>query len=155
VTFAFLVDRPEYRAALAAWYLREWPDLFDANFTPFDELDSCLHRDRLDCTILGFHGGALIGAASLLAEDILPLPECSPWLGTVVVDPELRGRGHGAEIVRAATAHARMLGIGTLHLWTPNHRGFYEKLGWQFVRDYADDFRSAAILRFHLLRNPA
>jgi GNAT superfamily N-acetyltransferase len=155
VTFTLLADRPEFRSTLAGWYGREWPDLFDENFTPFHELDSCLHRDQLNCTILALDGDTLLGAASLLTEDVLPLPECAPWLGTVVVDPALRGRGHGKKVVHAATKHARSLGIETLHLWTPHHRGFYEKLGWQFVRDYTDDLRSVAILRLHLFSNPA
>jgi N-acetylglutamate synthase-like GNAT family acetyltransferase len=138
VTFVFLADRPEYRAVLAGWYLREWPDLFDTTFT-----------------ILALDGRTLFGAASLLAEDVLPLPECSPWLGSVVVDPARRGRGRGRQIVAAAMEHARAIGIETLHLWTPHHRAFYEKLGWKFVRDHLDDFRSVAILQFHFCKNPA
>ena len=153
MTFAFLADRPEFRATLAEWYLREWPYLFDGSFTPFHELDSCIHSDRLDCTLLALDGARLIGAASLLTEDVLPLPECSPWLGSIVVDPAQRGRGHGARIVQAATDHARDLGLAMLHLWTPHHRGFYEKLSWEFVRDYVNGAISAAILRFQFPKN--
>ena len=154
MTIALLADRPEFRATLAEWYSREWPRLFDAKFTPFDELDACMNRDALDCTILGLADGRLAASAALLARDVLPLPECSPWLGTVVVDPAQRGRGFGRQIVLAAMDHARRIGISTLHLWTPHHRRFYEKLGWQFVRDYQDASISSAILRFQFSKNP-
>jgi GNAT superfamily N-acetyltransferase len=154
MTVAFLADHPECRPTLAAWYQREWPELFDENFTPFHEMDGAMNRDRIDCTLLGFVNGRVAATAALLSEDVLPFPEFSPWLGTVVVDPHLRAQGLGKQIVTAAMQHAVRIGLTTLHLWTPNHRAFYEKLGWTFVRDYAFRDHPVSILRISLPPNP-
>jgi GNAT superfamily N-acetyltransferase len=146
MTIGFLADHPECRATLASWYLREWPRLFGKEDTPWDELDAASGRDRLPCTLIGFVDGRLAASAALLVEDVLPVPEFSPWLGSVVVSSELRGRGLGRGIVQAATAHAASIGIGRLHLWTPDHRAFYEKLGWEFIREGALHGRMVSIL---------
>ncbi|MGH8048099.1 MAG: GNAT family N-acetyltransferase [Chthoniobacterales bacterium] len=151
MTLGFLADHPECRPTLAAWYLREWPGLFDDAFTPHHEMDGAMNREQLDCTLLGFVDGRLAASAALLTTDVLPLPEYSPWLGTVVVDPALRSRGLGREITLAALSLACRIGITTLHLWTPHHRAFYEKLGWEFVRNYTLRDHMVSILRISLL----
>jgi GNAT superfamily N-acetyltransferase len=155
MTIRFLADHPECRPTLAAWYQREWPELFDEEFTPWHEMDGAMNRNQLDCTLLGFADGKLAASAALLTEDVLPFPEYSPWLGTVVVDPTLRGRGFGRKIVQAAMSHAISLGLANLHLWTPHHRAFYEKLGWEFVREYALKNHTVSILRIFFRQNPA
>jgi GNAT superfamily N-acetyltransferase len=155
VKVALLADHPECRETLAAWYLREWPWLFDATSTPFQELDAGSNRDYPPCTLVGFEGPRLVASAALLNEDALPFPEYTPLLGSVVVDPEHRDRGLGREIVLAAMEHARRIGIVQIFLWTPHHRHFYEKLGWEFVRDYTHENRPSSILRIPFDRNPA
>jgi GNAT superfamily N-acetyltransferase len=154
MTIGFLADHPECRPTLTAWYLREWPELFDAHHTPRHEMDGAMNRHTLDCTLLGFAHGRLAASAALLTNDVLPFPDYSPWLGTVVVDPALRGRGLGREIVAAAVTHAALIGLANLHLWTPHHRAFYEKLGWHFVRDYALHGQAVSILGISLPQNP-
>ena len=150
----FLVDHPECRDTLAGWYLSEWPWLYDEASTPYRDFDACRHRDQPDCTLLGFVEDRLVATASLLIDDMLPFPEYSPWLASVTVDPALRGRGLGKQIVLAATNHARQIGILGLYLWTPHHREFYEKLSWRFVRDHLHENHACSILWIPLLENP-
>lgn len=150
-----LADRPDFVPILADWYAREWPFLFDETSTALDEATGCsANRDSPDCTVVLVDGGP-VAAASLLNEDVLPLPECSPWLGTVVVRPDRRGQGLGRAIVNCAVVHAAAIGIRTLHLWTPAHRAFYEHLGWHHLRDHPFRDESVAILRLSLPENPA
>jgi len=61
-------------------------------------------------------------------DDVLPYPEFSPWLGSVIVRADRRGAGLGTQIVRETMLRAGAMGIRTLHLWTPDHRHFYERL---------------------------
>lgn len=150
MTLAHLADRPEYAPTLAGWYFREWPDLFADEAAAQAEVASGRNRGRLDCILLGLEGSSLVASAALLTIDVLPLPDLGPWLGSVVADPTLRGRGYGRAIVEAAVSEARALDIPRLHLWTPHHREFYEKLGWAFVRRYTDVHRAVDILRLHI-----
>ena len=54
----------------------------------------------------------------------------SPWLASLYVAPEQRGRGLGARLVHAAVDAAAGQGIDQLFLFTPDHAKFYERLGW-------------------------
>ncbi len=149
VSLLLLANRPDWCPRLAGWYFREWPELYPAGGLDqaIEETRACLHRDALNCTVVAEAGGEPIGAASLLIDDMLPYPEYSPWLATVVVEPQFRGRGIGSRVVLAAMDHARALGIGTLHLWTPGHRGFYEQLGWRFLHEHTIGGEVVAVMR--------
>ncbi len=148
-TLVLLATRPEWCSQLAAWYFTEWPELYPRGLTDaLAEAESCCHAERLNSTVVVTADDEPAAAASLLMADVLPLPECSPWLGTVVVAPRFRGLGLGKQVVRAAMAHAVQLDIAVLHLWTPEHRMFYEKLGWQFLRSVPAPGGSADLMSF-------
>ena len=77
-------------------------------------------------------GEALLGSVSLLIEDAPALQDRgSPWLGSLFVRPEARGRGSGRRLVEAAVAHAAGEGVAVLRLFTLWHEDFYASLGWQ------------------------
>lgn len=154
--FRLLADVPHHAPTLAAWYEAEWPYLFHPGATALDEAQSCArNRDRPDCTVVMLENDDPIAAASLLVDDVLPHPEFSPWLGSVIVRADRRAAGLGTRIVRETMRHAEAMGLHTLHLWTPAHRHFYERLGWTFVREEMLGDKRVAILRLSLLRNPA
>jgi N-acetylglutamate synthase and related acetyltransferases len=154
--FRLLADVPHLAPTLAAWYDAEWPYLFRPGFTALDEAESCArNRDRPDCTVVLLENDEPVAAASLLVDDVLPYPEFSPWLGSVIVRADRRGAGLGTQIVRETMRRAGAMGIRTLHLWTPDHRHFYERLGWSFVQEEMVQAKPVAILRLSLPRNPA
>jgi GNAT superfamily N-acetyltransferase len=120
---------------LAAWHHAEWGALYDhwTLDTCRAELEAQASRRTLP-TALVLHddGGALLGSVSLVLEDAPEFAdEGSPWLASLYVRPDARGAGHGTRLARAAVAHAAALGIDDLFLFTPAHRGFYERLGWR------------------------
>lgn len=79
-----------------------------------------------------FEGGRLVGVGTLQREPPKGSADLRAWrLRGMATLPEVRGRGHGAAIVRAALDHARKEG-GTL-LWFNARTSavpFYEKLGF-------------------------
>jgi GNAT superfamily N-acetyltransferase len=88
-------------------------------------------RRTLPTTLVLVDAIRVLGSVSLVLEDAPEFAdEGSPWLASLYVRPDARRRGHGARLVRAAVAHAAALGIDDLYLFTPDHRGFYEQLGW-------------------------
>ncbi|MEA3200780.1 MAG: hypothetical protein QOE90_2208 [Thermoplasmata archaeon] len=79
-----------------------------------------------------FDQGRLVGVGTLTREPPPGSPDARAWrLRGMATLPEVRGRGFGAAIVRAALAHARAQGASVLwfNARTPAVP-FYEKLGF-------------------------
>ena len=72
-----------------------------------------------------------MATASLIDDDLETRPELNPWLASIYVVPERRGDGLGKMMVEYAVGVARLLGIGTLYLYTTGQAAFYRRLGWQ------------------------
>lgn len=75
--------------------------------------------------------GELVGTASLVDEDLDPRPWLSPWLASVYVLPEWRGRGIASMLVHRVEQEARQAGIKRLYLFTPDQQALYRRLGWR------------------------
>jgi N-acetylglutamate synthase-like GNAT family acetyltransferase len=58
-------------------------------------------------------------------------PDLEPWLASVFVDPEERGRGIGSQLVEFIMLQARERRFTRLYLFTPDRQTFYQRLGWR------------------------
>jgi GNAT superfamily N-acetyltransferase len=124
-------------ATLAAWHHAQWGHLY-SHWTYevcLAELDEHASRSNgLPTTLLALGGDELLGSVSLVFEDAPELQEHgSPWLASLYVKPQARGRGIGAQLANAAVARARLEGVDELFLFTPEHRDFYARLGWREI----------------------
>ena len=122
-------------ATLATWHHAEWGHLYShwTHAVCQAELEQHAARaDGLPTTLLALEGQELLGSVSLVFEDAPELQEHgSPWLASLYVKPQARGRGIGAQLARAAVARAAQEGVDELFLFTPEHRDFYARLGWR------------------------
>jgi GNAT superfamily N-acetyltransferase len=76
----------------------------------------------------------ILGSASLIAHDMDTRPDLSPWLASVFVAEQHRGKGIGTALVRRVVQEAGMLGVANLYLFTtPDMYGFYARLGWTLI----------------------
>src|SRR6188508_2886397 len=110
-------------ATLAAWHHAQWGHLY-SHWTyevAFAELGEQAARGQgLPTTLLALDGEDLLGSVSLVFEDAPELQEHgSPWLASLYVKPDARGRGIGASLVRAALERAGEEGVDQLFLFTP------------------------------------
>lgn len=125
---------PQYVTALAMRHHAEWGALYD-DWTlqaATDELVDHATRNSLPTTLLLLDGETLLGSVSLLLEDAPALQDRgSPWLGSLYVLPDARGRGGGRALVDAAVTQAAQEGVSLLRLFTLWHEDFYASLGWQ------------------------
>lgn len=130
----FLDRHPGLVPTLAAWHHGEWGHLYSywTLEVATRELAGHATRRSLPTTLVMVEQGAALGSVSLVLEDSPELSEHgSPWLASLFVRPESRGRGLGAQLVHAAVSHAATLGVDELFLFTPQHAGFYAQLGWR------------------------
>ena len=66
-----------------------------------------------------------------MIEDDLPgFEHLNPWLATLLVLPEHRGRGVGAFLVREAERYARDAGHSEMYLFTESADGLFRHMGW-------------------------
>jgi predicted N-acetyltransferase YhbS len=128
-----LIDCTEHLAAVADWQQAEFGYL-NPSVTIVqrrERLSESLQREGLPLTIVALsEEGQPVGAASLLSKTITH-PHLTPWLSTVVVPPESRGKGLASALSLRAVSEAARLGFKTIHLFTPRNESLYKRLGWE------------------------
>jgi GNAT superfamily N-acetyltransferase len=135
VHIAYLADRPAFIPTLARWHHAQWSYL-DVGVSAEQRavrLQAHLGRRQIPTTFVALRGDTLLGSASLIAHDMDTRMDLSPWLASVYVAPEHRGRGVGTALVRRVVEEAKALEVETLYLFTPDKEGFYAHLGWSVL----------------------
>jgi GNAT superfamily N-acetyltransferase len=83
-------------------------------------------------TFVLFDGDEPLGTASLVTNDLPSRPDLTPWLASVLVRPQFRGRGYSAPRVKHVEAAAAPLAT-LLWLYTWTAEPVYARLGWARV----------------------
>ena len=135
-----LVERPDLVDQVAAWGFAEWGHL-----NPGETLEQRRGRirgkmnvDRVPVAFVALDdAGGIVGTASLIFDDLEGDPR-NPWLASVFVPPEQRGKGIASALVRTVEAAARRIGYSRLYLFTTSAARLYAGLGWRALeqRDY-------------------
>jgi GNAT superfamily N-acetyltransferase len=129
---AYLADHPEHIPTVAAWHYAEWGHLNSGDSVPsrIERLHQHSGRPGIPTTLIALEEGTLLGAASLVVNDLRTHPHLTPFLASVYVAPEYRRRGAASALVRQAMAVVQQLGIPTFYLITPDQQRLYAGLGW-------------------------
>lgn len=87
-------------------------------------------------------GSQPVGTASLVVQDSDVRRDLSPWLASVFVTPEWRGRGIATRLAEQVAEAAKADGQAVLYLFTPDQQALYRRLGWQIIDRcfYADEW---------------
>jgi monoamine oxidase/GNAT superfamily N-acetyltransferase len=139
IELAEIADHPHLGPLLAAWHVEEWGHLYedwtvDVAETEFRDMDV---PGRIPITWLAFDGPGrepddVLGSISLLSDDDLDaFRHLHPWLASLYVVPEARGRGVGKLLVDQLMSTATDQGIERVHLFTSGQEEYYAKLGWR------------------------
>jgi GNAT superfamily N-acetyltransferase len=83
-----------------------------------------------EAALIALVDGRLAGICLLVLHEIEPAHDLSPWLASLYVAPQFRGRGVAKSLVKAIEDHARGEGVARLHLYTLDAENFYRKCGW-------------------------
>lgn len=132
--FIYLADCEEAIPIIAEWYFEQWGRRMEE--TSQDEtarrLQKYLNRNEIPLMVLAVDNDAILGVAQLKYREMEMYPEKEHWLGGVFVQPEQRGKGVAAGLVKRVIEIARSLGVETLYLQTERlDGGVYARLGWK------------------------
>ena len=147
-----LADRPDLIAACATWNFGEWGEF---------------HGGTLEQTIAGFHAvvqaddgqiaraalsdGELAGFALLIDNDLETHQHLKPWVASVFVSPDYRGRGIARSLVGAVEKAAAELGHDEAYLYT-NKPDLYRQIGWEDFEQLDGDYAGMLILNKKIAR---
>ena len=130
----FLADAPSHVDQLADWHHAQWQSLY-ADWTHGAARAELLEHARcktLPTTLVLTENDELLGSVSLLKVDAEALSHIGgPWLASLYVKESARGKGLGAQLVEALMQHADRISIEKIFLFTPEHKVFYQQLGWK------------------------
>ena len=92
-----LGDHLSWLPALARWHYDQWGPLTGAS--SFDGYVALLTEAAASRTVpsvlIAMADGELLGSANLVASDLPPRPELTPWLAQLFVEPTRRRDGLG------------------------------------------------------------
>ena|SRR5438105_5861315 len=128
-----LADHPVHVPTVAAWqqaqfgYLTPAATLEDRT----GRLRRSLQKDALPTAFIALSGsGTILGSAGILPATITH-KHLTPWLSSVYVPDEHRGKGIASALSLRAIAEAARLGFERLYLFTPHSETLYARLGWR------------------------
>ncbi|MBN1675515.1 MAG: GNAT family N-acetyltransferase [Kiritimatiellae bacterium] len=152
----YLADCPECIPTLAKWFHEEW-----GCFSPgrsLADMHVAVRRRcnyaRLPLAFVFMEGGEILGTVSLKQYDMSSRMHLSPWLSSVYVAAEHRGKGLGTALVRLAMEKAARLRFGDLYLFTPDAQRFYIRLGWAVLENCLFHGRRVSVMHARVTPAP-
>jgi len=137
VRLEYLADSVSHLPQLARLHHAEFGYLNPANTVEryVDRLNASLQRSNLPTTLIALQQDTLLGSASLIRQTITH-EHLSPWLSSVYVDPQYRGRGIPSALVGRVEQAAAAMRCDNIYLFTPSSEKLYASLGWKLM-EYA------------------
>jgi|ERR1700722_18348934 GNAT superfamily N-acetyltransferase len=129
----YLADHPQHLSTVAAWQHAEFGYLNPV--TTIEDrtgrLRLSLQKDALPIAFIAISAsGALVGSAGILPTTITH-KHLTPWLSSVYVPGEFRGKGIASALSLHAVTEAARLGHDRLYLFTPRSEALYARIGWR------------------------
>jgi GNAT superfamily N-acetyltransferase len=136
-TISDLRERPDFTDAVAD---RIWQAWWAPKGVPLsyirDRLNDNLNADATPFALVAHEGPTFLGTSSVIPSDLEDLPEYTPWVAAVWVDPAYRAQQIGRSLVARAVADAFALGTPRIYLCAPPlRRNFYLRQGWRPIRE--------------------
>lgn len=133
LTIDYLKNHPEHVVTCAQWSFDQW-----GHYTPHKTLQDFiasrkeyLNDDCLPLTLLAFDRQTPVGMVSLAKSKDICRDLC-PWLSTIYVIPEYRGKGVGSLLEAKICEKARTMGYKKIYCFTSDVTviPWYERLNW-------------------------
>ncbi|MCS5709302.1 GNAT family N-acetyltransferase [Candidatus Berkiella cookevillensis] len=153
LTVAYLKDHPEYIPLVAKWIFETW-----GHYNPqaryektILKLHDHLNTESLPITYIALQDNKPVGTSSVRITDGIR-PDLIPWLASLFVLPEYRGKGIAQALINAVKHKAQQLKYPTIYLlaFDQSIPQWYEKLGWQIIGNDALYGHSVKVMSIHI-----
>ncbi|MEG2378519.1 MAG: GNAT family N-acetyltransferase, partial [Clostridia bacterium] len=132
-------ERRELIPRVAEWMYNEFC-VQDRPAITLDDMEKKLYSRNMNAlpfTYVALENDVPVGTVTLYDND-LPGEDFTPWLGSLCVTKECRGKGIGRALIEFAECTARDLGFEMLYLRTEHTDDYYKMLGWTLVKSTLD-----------------
>jgi GNAT superfamily N-acetyltransferase len=144
-SFVSVAARPDLAPMVADWLLDEFRHA--GSPTREQSVQTILAQPASsEDTFVLFAGDVPVGTASLVNSDLKSRPDLTPWLASVLVRPQFRGRGYSPMLVKHVEDCAAAASVSTLWLYTWTAEPLYARLGWQRVGIERDTDRDIEVV---------
>ncbi|OAB45530.1 GCN5 family acetyltransferase [Paenibacillus glacialis] len=126
-----LAEHKEYFETVCQWLWKQWASDKPIEFVRYAVLHNS-QIDRVPMTFVALDGEEPVGTVSFWMNDLSCRQDLSPWLASLYVDEEQRGKGIARELQNRVIEEATKLGYSDLYLIT-THDDYYERFGWNFI----------------------
>ncbi len=109
--FSWLEVKDHTLCAIKNWTFEEWETPFAATIC-----------------------GRIVGMVTIMKSDYYPLPEIYPWISTLFVTEEYRGKKISGKLIDFANKYAKEIGFNRTYIPT-EFVGLYEKYGYCYIKD--------------------
>lgn len=99
-----------------------------------------------ETALIAHADGRVAGICLLVQHELEPLHDVTPWLASLYVAPEFRGRGLARDLIGAIEDHARRNGVRKLHLYTVDAEDLYQKYGWRVAERFVSHGIAQALM---------
>jgi len=131
--WAHLKDRPDLLPLLAEWCGLEWAHLYEDwnEDESRREFEASRTDGQLPITLIAVERDELLGTVSILLNDLPGREDLNPWLASLLVLPEHRGRHVATFLIEQAEQCLIEHGHSEAFLFTEAAGGLFQKLGWE------------------------
>jgi GNAT superfamily N-acetyltransferase len=150
VELGWLADLPAASAGLARLHHGHWAALMPDWSLPeaIAELEDHATRRAFPTTWIARQGDRIVGSVSLVTSDAAQFPHYTPWLSSLFVLPEFRGRGIGEALVGRLLFAARRWDFAAVHLFTEGPITLYRRTGFEVIEETRLFDKPVRILRY-------
>ena len=136
-TISDLRQQPAFFDAVAD---RIWQAWWKERGFPVDYITGRLKENMspspIPFALVAHRGDTFLGTVSVITSDLEDLPQYSPWVAAVWVDPKFRMQEIGTALVGRAADDAFALGFRRVYLCAPKERRrFYTRQGWAPIEE--------------------
>jgi GNAT superfamily N-acetyltransferase len=115
----------------------EWPGWYGAGGAgdALQDLEAYARSEGLPFGLVALAEGSLCGITALKERWLDSHTHLFPWVAAGLVRRGLRGRGIGAQLIEAATSHAKTVGFTRLHCATATSDTLLLRGGWKLLQE--------------------
>jgi predicted N-acetyltransferase YhbS len=128
---------------------RKWQYLYEDwnEAVAMREFKSQRADGTLPLSLVAVEKGELLGMVSLVYDDLPGYSHLNPWLASLLVLPEHRGKGTGSCLVREVERLLAHNSVPVAYLFSESASPFFEKLGWDAIEQATCNQHRVVILK--------